>query len=208
MKISEIIKEKDVKSHYSGVTFDQIVLSVPPEIEFIAFDAEFTDESKTEICNQFLAKIANWKLAQQGEVVIEFPPDANLDWSRIIKISSSMGIDLSFIPSESKEYIDSIKVATKELLSIATRTNNIYPITPYLEYLALEALSGASGATPNHPYIVNNFITVLSQEFIDEMKAEIKETVSNHCGGMENFNRSIVACAIAGANQVIAEISK
>lgn len=208
MKISEIIKENDIKSHYSGVIFDQIVLSVPSEIEFIAFEAEFTDESKTEICNQFFAKIANWKLAQRGEVAIEIPHDAKLDWAKIIKISSSMGIDLSFLPNQSKDYVELLKVATKELLSIATRTNNIYPITPYLEYMALEAISGVDGATPNHPYVVEVFVNNLDQNFVDEMKSEIKDTVSEHFNGLENFNRSIIACAIASANQVIAEISK
>lgn len=207
MKISELIKNNIVEKHFYGIELDQVVMSVPEELEFISFKAEFTDETLAEIDRTFYAKIANWQLAKRGELVIELPEKCNVDPMRIVQISSSMGTDFSLLPEDSEEYVQRVKDMTKAALSIPNRTNQIYPITPYLEYLALEALTGAEAATPNHHYVVKAFVETMDQELVEKVKSGIKDAVEEHFGTMEEFKKSVIACAIANASIVIKDLN-
>lgn len=199
--ISEIIASGSYDANIYSANLDKMILNIPKDIEFVSFclPEDYTDMSALQ---SFCAKVSHWKIAFSGETVIEVAPHQNEKIDVLTKIFCQMKCGISFLPEETNSYVEKIKIATDTALSIQNRTNDIYPISSYMEYLATKALSGIDAATPNHHYVVKVFFEPLSQPFVDDMKSAIFTVIEDKFGGIDNFNKAIVACARVTARAV------
>lgn len=199
--ISEIIASGKYDANIYSVNLDKMILNIPKDIEFVSFALpdDYTDMPKLQA---FCAKVSHWKIAFSGETVIEVAPHQNEKIDVLTKIFSQMKCGLSFLPEETDSYVEKIRVATDTALTIQNRTNDIYPISSYMEYLATKALSGIDAATPNHHYVVKVFFEPLSLEFVDKMKASMYAVVEDKFDGIDNFNKAVIACARVTARTV------
>lgn len=219
MKISELVAlEEDMQPSCAwGVELDTPVLALPKKLHFIAVTAEFSDESKTDFSAQFKAKVVNLSLARSAQVIIEIPPNHDLNLKQIFQFccGTGTGLSLLFDTLLHNKYVSDCKEIAKLMLTTPNFSQIIQPIHSYLEYLAADTLitkKNVSGnrdqfeeqpphGVPTEDYILEVFVKKMPQTLVDDFKLGVYEAVEEVFGSHEDFKKSIVTSAIAHAEE-------
>ncbi|MBT4838087.1 MAG: hypothetical protein HON94_12145 [Methylococcales bacterium] len=201
INLSEILAlaETEINDTYYQVTVDEESYSPPNNLKCIGVIAQFDDG---ELALNVLDLIIAYTLSDI-EVILEIPAEIDdFDEKYLVSIAANADFSLSLwapknTDKEAKnKYFKRLKAFTQAYFQQSNLSKFIYPISSFLEYLAMECIDANSvkNYKPASPYIINTFDSPISKEFADELKAVIREEVYQIFNGEEaycNFTKTL-----------------
>lgn len=199
MKLSEIVASSGLENAcFYGVTVDEPSFSPPAGLREIGLlwplEGEGLDEMDVAIA-----------FGMAGvHVIIELPAEREqVDAPMFVSLAANIGASLSVLPPKTgadaqafDRWNARVQAFTAEYLKSSIFAKHLFPVTSYLEYMFREVYGDdLSGFAPKDGYILDAYVSRVSLEQSDAMKALIRSGVYEQFGGAEAF--AAFAAAVA-----------
>ena len=210
MYLKEIFKEENLnKEEIFGVIVDkestELKYSSAPPSNLEALGLVLTLDSDNSMDTDLIDVIINYKLTNLT-VVLEVPShllsSGLIKAKELIQLSSNLDVALSILPPghplveknvTTDDYINIISELTNFIIEKPNFDKSVVPISNFMEYLMIEKILGENSNIvknfkPTDPYILENFVNVLTIETSDAFKDVIRTKLYDLYGGKENFD--------------------
>ena len=227
MNITDLIEkpEAEIPRKVWGIKLNDTVLGLPKKLKFMAVVAEFEDETKSKLNQEFIGKLVNLLLTRSCDVAVEIPADHNLNIKTTVLMANTMQFSLSMLFDESlqEKYIEDARDITEVMLTTKSFSQTVFPISSYLGYLSSNALrtdqqkkedkekEDSTDQVPEHgapddDYILQVFVKKMPKPLVDGFKLATFEAVESVFGSINNFNKAIVTSAVIQAEEFRAKL--
>jgi len=126
-------------------------------------------------------------------VILEVPFGETVDDEHLFNVAANAGFSLSYLPPLDKSLLPKFyeRVCSVAKIFLGKQFfKEVLPVTSYLNYLFYEVYNGKEAAAEfkvDDSYIVGKFVSVMTEEESDEMKAHLRVAIMNHFGGEDMF---------------------
>lgn len=169
-----------------------------------------TLDSDEQVSESVLDVAITYKLAKV-KILLEIPfslvkgKSETFNYDYFVSFANNLDVSLSFLPPkfdannkensllEFQEYKYAINKLALSYFKMTNFSQNLMPLTNYIEYLFVHILDSEKPFVVKDPYVLKYFANELSQEQIDELKEELKLTIYNAFDGQSNFEETAKA---------------
>lgn len=190
MKLSEIISlpDEERNNKYYGVEVDEESIVKPEGLEEIAF---LYKSDNGQFDPMLMDAIIAYRYAQ-ADVILEIEiDDEDLDVPYMINFASNADFSIAVLPPKDPAYYDKFLEVNNQFIEAYFKLPNyskfVYPLSSYLEYMFAETVTDVSEYKAQDPYILERFVSRITPEFEDKMKAEMRKKIFEIFESEENF---------------------
>lgn len=198
MKLSELVALGDgCPQDVYGVVVDEPSFSPPAGLKRVGIlwpmDGDAIDE---------IDVVISYGMAGV-DVLMEIPGDReDVDVAMLVSTAANIGASLSILPPSNLTpeslagWIERVCLFAKDYLKTSIFSKDMLPVTSYLEYMFRQSYGdNLEGFAPTDPYIIERFVSGVSVDQSDAMKAALRAEVLAAFGGQEQFDTFAIALA-------------